>query len=459
MKFRLQDIFGIDARSLAVFRIGLALTIIFDLIDRFRDLTAFYTDAGVMPREWVVGHYSLFWRLFSVHLWGGSFYFQALLFALAFIAAVALLLGYRTRLATIISWVLAVSVLVRNPMIAYGADSLTRVLLFWAMFLPLGSYWSIDAPIEAKQRESGSESTLKAARVFSAASFALILQVLLLYWFSSILKNGPEWQNGTALYYALSDNIHGSVLGRYLLGFPALIPIFTYGVKWFELLGTFLFLAPISYGLLRTVGVVLFSVLQVGIFLGLNVGLLPLVSLVGGLIFLPPWFWNKFSRKESRAEIILSRPVNIVIGILVVLVILINLSSVFPVLGRAGSNIVSDILHLNQRWAPFAPRPPLVNKWYEIPAELGTGKKINLYTEILPYTNKRWINFFESVNSEGFENYPLSYLGDYLCREWRARNGTGIESLKMIISTQKIPFYGEKGKITSSDILRHNCSE
>ena len=46
----LSDVFGIDTRSLAVFRIGLALTILLDLVLRAQDLGAHYTDAGVLPR-------------------------------------------------------------------------------------------------------------------------------------------------------------------------------------------------------------------------------------------------------------------------------------------------------------------------------------------------------------------------------------------------------------------------
>ncbi|NET13417.1 MAG: hypothetical protein F6K08_11435, partial [Okeania sp. SIO1H6] len=44
----LEKLFGLDLRSLALFRIGLALIIITDLIIRAGDLTAHYSDAGVL---------------------------------------------------------------------------------------------------------------------------------------------------------------------------------------------------------------------------------------------------------------------------------------------------------------------------------------------------------------------------------------------------------------------------
>ena len=43
--------FGIDTRSLAAFRISLGLLILADLALRSRNLRAFYTDFGVLPRS------------------------------------------------------------------------------------------------------------------------------------------------------------------------------------------------------------------------------------------------------------------------------------------------------------------------------------------------------------------------------------------------------------------------
>ncbi|EMA42416.1 hypothetical protein [Halobiforma nitratireducens] len=42
---------GVDARALAAFRIALGLTLLFDTLHRSRNLVAFYTDEGVLPRD------------------------------------------------------------------------------------------------------------------------------------------------------------------------------------------------------------------------------------------------------------------------------------------------------------------------------------------------------------------------------------------------------------------------
>jgi hypothetical protein len=49
-KTKLSETFGADLRSLAAFRIGVALLILYDLSQRSRDLVAHYTDLGLIPR-------------------------------------------------------------------------------------------------------------------------------------------------------------------------------------------------------------------------------------------------------------------------------------------------------------------------------------------------------------------------------------------------------------------------
>ena len=61
-----DQLFGIDLRSLAVLRIGLALLVLTDLFDRLPDLEAHYTDQGVLPR------FGLPTGLFGLHSLSGS---------------------------------------------------------------------------------------------------------------------------------------------------------------------------------------------------------------------------------------------------------------------------------------------------------------------------------------------------------------------------------------------------
>ena len=134
---------GVDTRALAALRVGLGLLLLADLLGRSRDLRAFYTDAGVLPRSTRAAVVSD-WFL-SVHALSGDLWWQVLLFLVAGVAAIALTVGYRTRVATAVSWVLLVSLHNRMPVVLNGGDVLLRMVLLWAIFLPLGERWAVDA--------------------------------------------------------------------------------------------------------------------------------------------------------------------------------------------------------------------------------------------------------------------------------------------------------------------------
>ena len=81
-------------------------------------------------------------------------------------------------------------------MILSAGDTLLRLLLFWAMFLPLGARYSVDAALDKNPSVPRSLCNLACA--------AILLQMTFMYFFSFILKDGSTWNDGTALYYALS---------------------------------------------------------------------------------------------------------------------------------------------------------------------------------------------------------------------------------------------------------------
>src|SRR3954452_22414312 len=159
---KLQELFSLDLRSLAVLRIGLALLVLGDLAARATDLRAHYTDFGILPRAAL----SPFGPA-SIHALSDSPWFLGTLFLIAALFALALLVGFQTRIACFVSWFLLLSLHGRNPIILQGGDILFRVLFFWSLFLPLGARFSLDALRSGPPAERGQ-------RVCSAASAALI---------------------------------------------------------------------------------------------------------------------------------------------------------------------------------------------------------------------------------------------------------------------------------------------
>jgi hypothetical protein len=51
-------LFSADVRSLALLRVALAVVVAGDLVSRSTDLTAFYSDDGVLPRSVQIEHHT-----------------------------------------------------------------------------------------------------------------------------------------------------------------------------------------------------------------------------------------------------------------------------------------------------------------------------------------------------------------------------------------------------------------
>ena len=217
-----RELFGADLRTLALFRVLLGGFLILDLCLRARDLVAHYTDFGVMPRTALVDFLSQ--SSFSLHMANGTAVYQAALFVLSGVFALMMAVGWRTRLATVVSWVLLLSLQNRNTAILSGEDNLVMVLLFWAMFLPLGARYSVDASLTKDDK-------IPANAFFSAATLALLIQGMSMYLFSALLKSDARWiPDGTAVYYALQLDYFVTPFALWFREFEGLLQGFTYYV-------------------------------------------------------------------------------------------------------------------------------------------------------------------------------------------------------------------------------------
>ena len=285
-------LFGVDTRSLALFRVGLSLVLLDELTVRARNLTAFYTDQGVMPRGFITENTQNVWS-FSLHLASGSVYFEALLFFCALSAAVALFLGYKTRLATFISWLLLASLYVRNPEVQSSGDILMLMLLFWGLFLPLNLHWSVD-------RARATNGAAVPLRVLSTATAAVLVQAALVYLFASLLKTGEPWHNGTAVWLALNWDQGTTALGRAMLGFPWLLALLTPVVLWFELLAPIALFIPFYTPVVRLVVIPLLVLMHLSFAALMVLATFPFVSIVSVIPFLPTRFWQLFGGGRSE---------------------------------------------------------------------------------------------------------------------------------------------------------------
>ena len=284
-------------RSLALLRIGLALVIIADLIIRMGDIKAHYSNYGVLPRTALINGILHPWY-WSIHLLSGQPLVQGLIFFLAIFMALALLTGYRTRLATIVSWALVISLHNRNPALIFAADDVLRALLFWAMFLPLGAAYSVDSALNSSQ-----EAVPK--RIFTAATVALMVQQVLIYAGSAVYKTQSElwFPQGDAVYYALSFDQYATAFGQFLLNFPpGILKILTFAALGFEWLAPFLIFIPVGVTFCRSLAIISFILLHIGFGLCFELGIFPYLSIVSWLVFIPSAIWDNLTSKITTKE-------------------------------------------------------------------------------------------------------------------------------------------------------------
>lgn len=481
--------FKIDTRALAAFRVSLGLILLSDLALRSRNLRAFYTDYGVLPRTALLE--SADPLHLSLHVISGEARIQTLLFLIAAGFAVALTIGYRTSVATIGSWLLLLSLHNRMPDVLNGGDFLLRLLLFWAMFLPLGARWAVDSYQNPRRPPR--------THVRSVASAALLLQVVLVYSTNAAFKlSGDVWLRGEGLEYVLSLGQFTILLGDYLGSFPAVLPVLTYLWLGMVLLSFLLIVLP---GLWRMGFVFLFIAMHLGMLLTMRIDLFPLISVAGLLPFLPTPFWDAVVSRSSRyrpvaaldqalqrlagtlptitvsgVPVLLSRwksrSGTVVPLIFLVLVVLWNVQ----VLGYSevgGHDVVPEevepvveITRIDQYWNMFGPNPLSTDGWIVAPGQLENGSRIDAFhggpvrwdrpADVSDtYPTARWRKYL--VRLWRYDTADRQHFAEYLCRRWNSHHRTRLDNVSIYFMEQPTLIDADREPIEKVRLENHDC--
>lgn len=472
-------IFGIDLRALAVTRIGIGLVLVIDLLLRARHFSESYADSGPVPRAlldpWMRETIAPF------HLWSGDVVYQAVLHGVSLVFAWMLLLGVRTRLAAVASWLLLVSLQVRNPFLLNFGDEILRVCLFWALFLPLGRVWSFDAM----------RAPRPAARVVcSIASAALLLQVSFVYFFTALLKDGSSWHGeGTAVYYALHFDSIGRPLAVWLRERFLITQLLTWGTLALEYVGPFLLLVP--FWPVRLLAALGFVSLHGGIAASLNLGIFPFIDFVSLLPFLPSPIWDGLESLVRRAVGAAPLPTAAVsthaaaprsalgyargalVGALLAFVFAYNLGSVWTGLLLPSPLIrAAQFLGLKQEWRMFTPYPAREDGWLVMPARLASGTLVDLSEQGPALTwskpqsgwnarrSVRW-GFYLNTLRKTFANGSVrrSYVR-WRCHEWNLAHPPAEQALHVdvfFMREQTPPPPGGSRHLDKLYLASHDC--
>lgn len=476
---RFKNIFSLDLRGIAVFRILFGFMILYDVIDRMMHTRAHYSDYGIMPREVVLNEDWLDW-LFSFHLMNGEVYWQVILFSINALLAISLMLGYRTKTSLFLCWIFMHSVHARNSLITTGGDNVMRMMAFWALFLPLAAMWSVDKYLDKNKAEA--RPAFQTDNPYATtATLAYIVQLISIYFFSVFLKTGATWENGTAVYYTLQLEHYTTWLGQIFGQYFGLTKFLTYFTLVLERFGFLLFFIPFKWQWFRFTGVTLYMSLHFGFFLTMNLGIFPWICIVAWTACLPPMFWDfifgtnifkqlKFgithrvgglleylkAKSYINTKKVLTYDGGLVAQVLVfffmVLVLWWNTMRVDVVKMPDLLEDIVRVTRINQKWGMFAPNPSKSDGWYVIPGRFSNGTELDLHTGkpvsyekpdgiSASYTNHRWRKYFNNFHRKSKSKFRKHY-GRFLANKWKDElEGTGVK-----LETFEIIFMEEKTK-------------
>lgn len=203
----------LDLRGLAAFRILIGLVAVVETSTFIYWREAFLSDSGVCSRAQL-----LYNKPDSLHSQSLQVYFGVsdglplMLMLLAhLVAALATMVGYRTRTSMVCLWLFRMGLRSRLVYVGYSADGLIVASIFWGAYLPTGKRYSWDAAWSGLGHNSHSSHQAP------VDSYLLLLELTIMYAFAGYYKTGPSWLEGKAVSQVLQGNMARSYLANVLL--------------------------------------------------------------------------------------------------------------------------------------------------------------------------------------------------------------------------------------------------
>jgi hypothetical protein len=282
-----------DARPLGLFRIAFAALMLKEAIYHIFVAEIWYSDAGMLPLRLLPRVSPTTPTLMSSM---DAAWMADIFFVIWALVALLLLIGWQTRLMSVLNLVLLVSVVNRNQLVVTGADSVMQALAFWGLFLPLGRCYSVDA--RWRPRNPHPTTFAFPVRIFQ-------IQIALIYIFTTIFKlQGQTWPNGNALYMAMQVRMHTFPLAEWLLANASIsvLRTMTYIALLIEGGFAILVFAPLFQPYLRRVGLITGALLHMGIGLVMNIPNFPLVMIISYLMLLDSGWMDWIDRRLQPGD-------------------------------------------------------------------------------------------------------------------------------------------------------------
>lgn len=214
------------------------------------------------------------------------------------LSSFALMIGFQTRVAAIVTFVLMVSMQNRNFAILNSGDTVMRCMLFALMLAPSHVKFSVDAFLAKKKGQPLSpEVNYTTIRL-------LQLQFSIVYLATTLFKlKGYDWVDGTAVYYSSRLVNFQRIAIPFVFDFPSLVKFFTWTALFIEFaMGSLVWVKEWRRWVLLS-GILL----HIGIEITMSIGFFEWVMMSAYLLFLEPselnqiqtWISNTLLKKRS----------------------------------------------------------------------------------------------------------------------------------------------------------------
>jgi predicted DCC family thiol-disulfide oxidoreductase YuxK len=298
-----------DARTLGFGRIFFGAVLIGDLLRRLPILRDFYTNAGLIPNHTVLWRPPMP-RIFSLMLMSSLPEESLIWFGVCFVCFFLFMIGYRTRLFHLLSFIMTTSLHNRILFAENWGGVAIGALMVWTLFLPMGRRFSVDA-VRASMRARPDERPEDLAAgvpppddrpAKSLAVTCLLVQIAIIYWFNFVHKSGPTWRDGSAIYYVLHQERIITWLGLQIREHVPYVvtKVLTVATLVIEAAVAFLVLSPMFWRWTRALALVLLFGLHTNIALLVNLGIFSAAMIAYQPFLLTDAQWQLFARLVPR---------------------------------------------------------------------------------------------------------------------------------------------------------------
>jgi hypothetical protein len=341
----------------------------------------------------------------SLHFMSGSFGFEVLLFVIHATVIVLFTLGVKARWTVTACWILEISLQRRNPLVLDASDSILTIFLLWSALLPLDS---------ANLKEKSNQD------ISSWGTGGYILQLFLIYFFSSILKiQSGLWldiSSGGAVYYGLQDAFT-SPLAELLVSWPRSIAgVLSLGVVVFEFLAPLIYVFARRPARLRTPLVVSFMMFHLGIGLLIGIWKFAALSMILWIPLIPGRWWKSELMASARPRWLPS----IFDGITAVSLLFLAMMGALYSTGMIPHDWISRInpvlstLDFDQNWSMYTNNALKNPVGIEFRATSTEGEERVIFINgITQNPSVRWYNYLGGIAYR--EKILANHLAQYLC--------------------------------------------